>query len=86
MRWPLCGAKIQPFLLVLLICVAVVAQQPDKPAQPLNAPRASSVDYSAIFKLPNSRNPLGAYSPSAAPEPQLTNSPDLNQLIRDGKL
>jgi outer membrane protein TolC len=86
MRWPLRGLKAQPSLIVLLICVGVLAQQPEKPAQPVNAPRASSVDYSAIFKLPNSRNPLSAYSPSSAPEPQLTNSPDLNQLIRDGKL
>jgi hypothetical protein len=30
--------------------------------------------------------PLGAYTPSTTPEPQLTNSPDLKQLIRDGKL
>src|SRR5438067_938610 len=43
-------------------------------------------NYSAIFSLPSSRNPLSAYAPSSAPEPQLTNSPDLNQLIRDGKL
>jgi len=49
-----------------------------------NAP--SRTDYSAIFTLPRSHNPLSAYSPSNAPEPQLTNSPDLNQLIRDGKL
>ena len=43
-------------------------------------------NYSANFSLPSSRNPLSAYAPSSAPEPQLTNSPDLNQLIRDGKL
>lgn len=49
-----------------------------------NAP--SRTDYSAIFTLPRSHNPLSAYSPSNTPEPQLTNSPDLNQLIRDGKL
>src|SRR6266567_6623493 len=41
---------------------------------------------SAVFKMPSSRNPLSAYSPSQAPEPQLTNSSRLNQLIRDGKL
>ncbi len=38
------------------------------------------------FNVPNSHNPLSAYSPSTAPEPQLTNSRDLNQMIRDGKL
>src|SRR5215471_14313550 len=41
---------------------------------------------SGFLELPKSRNPLSAYSPSSAPEPQLTNSPRLNQLIRDGKL
>jgi outer membrane protein TolC len=42
--------------------------------------------YSSVFKMPSSRNPLSAYSPSSTPEPELTNSPRLNQLIRDGKL
>jgi len=36
--------------------------------------------------MPKSHNPISAYSPSQAPEPQLTNSSRLNQLIRDGKL
>jgi outer membrane protein TolC len=40
----------------------------------------------ASFEMPKSRNPLGAYWPSRVPEPQLANSPLLNQLIRDGKL
>jgi outer membrane protein TolC len=35
---------------------------------------------------PKSRNPLSAYSPREVPEPQLTNSPLLTQLMRDGKL
>jgi outer membrane protein TolC len=43
-------------------------------------------NYAAFFRLPRSHNPLSAYSPASAPEPQLTNSPDLNQLIREGKL
>ncbi|HEY4903149.1 MAG TPA: TolC family protein [Candidatus Sulfotelmatobacter sp.] len=38
------------------------------------------------FEMPKSRNPISAYSPSEVPEPQLTNSPLLTQLIRDGKL
>jgi outer membrane protein TolC len=86
MSWLLSRPKIQPFVTVPLICIAVLAQQPDKPTPAVNAPGTPSVDYSAIFKLPNSRNPLSAYSPGSAPEPQLANSPDLNQLIRDGKL
>jgi len=36
--------------------------------------------------LPKSNNPFSAYSPTQAPEPQLTNSPRLTQLIHDGKL
>ncbi|MBV8771186.1 MAG: TolC family protein [Deltaproteobacteria bacterium] len=38
------------------------------------------------LEMPQSRNPFRAYISSGAPEPQLTNSPHLNQLIRDGKL
>ena len=38
------------------------------------------------FAMPKSHNPLGGYLSVEAPQPQLTNSPRLNQLIRDGKL
>jgi outer membrane protein TolC len=38
------------------------------------------------FEMPKSWNPLGAYLPSKVSEPQLTNSPLITQLIRDGKL
>src|SRR5690242_3384160 len=75
---------------VLVMCSAALAQQsnastpPATNAEAVNAP--SQPDYSAIFKTPRSRSPLSAYSPASAPEPQLTNSPDLNRLIRDGKL
>jgi outer membrane protein TolC len=41
---------------------------------------------SVSFEMPKSRNPFSAYTPSYVPEPQLTNSPLLTQLIRDGKL
>src|SRR5438477_9746153 len=46
----------------------------------------AQTNASASFKMPHSRNPFGAYSADKVPEPQLVNSPDLNQLIRDGKL
>jgi outer membrane protein TolC len=36
--------------------------------------------------MPHTWEPLGAYRSSSVPEPQLTNSPRLDQLIRDGKL
>ena len=38
------------------------------------------------LEMPKSRNPISSYSPTTVPEPQLANSPRLDQLIRDGKL
>jgi outer membrane protein TolC len=38
------------------------------------------------FAMPKASNPFSAYLPSRVPEPQLTNSPLINQLIREGKL
>jgi len=80
------GVWIFRLVAVFLISTVAFAQsQPQSSSAGLsNAP--SRTDYSAIFTLPRSHNPLSAYSPSNTPEPQLTNSPDLNQLIRDGRL
>jgi outer membrane protein TolC len=61
---------------------AAFAQQADQK----RASDTAEANYSTIFKTPSSHNPLKAYSPSTTPEPQLTNSPRLNQLIREGKL
>ncbi len=36
--------------------------------------------------IPHSKNPFAAYEPSSVPEPNLSNSPRVEQLIRDGKL
>jgi outer membrane protein TolC len=41
---------------------------------------------SATFEMPKSHNPLGIYSASHVAPPELTNSPLLGQLMRDGKL
>ena len=41
---------------------------------------------SANFEMPKSHNPLRAYAPDSVPEPALSNSPRLDQLVRDGKL
>jgi outer membrane protein TolC len=46
----------------------------------------AQTDASVSFEMPKSRNPINAYAPSEVPEPQLTNSPLLTRLIRDGKL
>lgn len=86
--WSSTGKKVAA---VVLIASAIApAQQPsDQPqagsdAHLSNAPTREN--YSAIFKLPSSRNPLSAYTGSDAPEANLQNSPDLTKLIRDGKL
>lgn len=52
--------------------------QPENPA-----PQANS---RLQFEMPKSHNPLNAYMPNSVPEPVLTNSSRLDQLIRDGKL
>jgi outer membrane protein TolC len=52
----------------------------------LAATASAQTSASASLEMPKSRNPLSAYSPSDVAEPQLTNSPLLGQLIRDGKL
>src|SRR5258708_15804384 len=43
-------------------------------------------DASVRFDMPKSHRPLSAYSADQVPRPDLTNSPLLGQLIRDGKL
>ena len=52
--------------------------QPENPT-PQASPRLQ-------FEMPKSHNPLNAYMPNSVPEPILTNSSHLDQLIRDGKL
>ena len=55
------------------------------PAPAATAPLGVPPQPFAI-QLPHSRNPLRAYLPSSVPEPELTNSIRLSQLIREGKL
>src|SRR5438445_7700718 len=81
--------RLAAFLFWSVVCACTCfSQQPTNPANSNTIANTgpSRPHYSSVFKMPSSRNPLSAYSPSSAPEPQLTNSPDLNQLIRDGKL
>lgn len=77
-----------PLFCSLVYVCTCFSQQPTSTVNPnaIANTDPSQADYSAVFKIPSSRNPLSAYSPSSTPEPQLTNSPRLNQLIRDGKL
>ena len=62
-------------------------QSSDAPssAQKITTPSSPS-NGTVTFEMPKSKNPLSAYEPSYVPEPKLTNSPLLTQLIRDGKL
>lgn len=52
----------------------------------LSANAQNTTNFSVPLEMPRSSNPFSAYSPSQVPEPQLTNSPLINQLIVDGKL
>lgn len=61
----------------LLVCIVILCG-----ASAAMAQNSATVS----FEMPKSHNPLSAYEPSKVPEPQLTNSPLLNQLTRDGKL
>ncbi len=38
------------------------------------------------IRMPRSLNPIAPYRPASVPEPDLSNSPRLDQLVRDGKL
>ena len=72
---------------------------PDAPAPPANttAPslaqqfqqeqsRSITSPSPANLPMPHSRNPIARYRPSTAPPLDLTNSPRLQSLIRDGKI
>jgi outer membrane protein TolC len=59
------------------------------PAQTVSAPEApSSVKAQQPFsiRMPKSHNPFAIYMPNEVPEPVLSNSPRLYQLVREGKL
>ena len=71
---------VAPFLLSF----ALFAQNQTSSAP--EAPVAPQPAVSVNFEMPKSRNPLKAYSPESVPEPNLSNSPRLDRLVRDGKL
>ncbi len=48
--------------------------------------QTNASNASVVSEMPKSRNPFNAYLPNEVPEPGLTNSPLLGQLIRDDKL
>jgi len=77
------GGVVRAFLAVpLLLSVSLFAQDTTSSSAQKTASRPASLS----FDMPKSRNPLNAYSPESVPEPALSNSPHLEQLVRDGKL
>src|SRR5580700_8583650 len=52
----------------------------------LAATASAQTNASVASEMPKSHNPFSAYLPTEVPEPGLTNSPLLGQLIRDDKL
>src|SRR5439155_16383105 len=52
----------------------------------ISASASGQTNAAVRFDMPKSHSPLSAYSPEQVPQPDLTNSPLLGQLIRDGKL
>src|SRR5215831_8634162 len=81
--------RLKRFLPVLLGMNLAVASKVLAQSQPPSAPvpNASPSSITQLsFEMPNSRNPLKAYMPDSVPEPILTNSARIDQLVRDGKL
>ena len=52
----------------------------------ISASASGQTNAAVRFDMPKSHSPLSAYSPEQVPRPDLTNSPLLSQLVRDGKL
>ena len=70
-----------------VLTVSLLAQAPSSTTAPVksdtNAPQPAT---RLQFEMPKSYNPLRSYAPDTVPEPVLTNSSRLDQLVRDGKL
>ncbi|HEX3821973.1 MAG TPA: TolC family protein [Candidatus Sulfotelmatobacter sp.] len=72
--------------IVTCMGLPVAFSQTQEPAAAPQPAATSAPAHSLQFDMPKSRNPLNAYEPDSVPEPILTNSPHLGQLVRDGKL
>lgn len=69
----------------LIFSFSLFAQNQAPPATS-TPPAAPQPAASVNFEMPKSHNPLNAYMPDSVPEPNLSNSPRIEQLVRDGKL
>jgi len=68
---------------VHLFAIGLFGQADAPSAVKANESRPSST---LNLEMPKSKNPLSAYSPDSVPEPVLSNSARIDQLVRDGKL
>ncbi len=59
---------------------------PDAPSPAAQTTVTNAPARSVQFDMPKSHNPLNAYMPESVPEPVLSNSAKLGQVVRDGKL
>ena len=66
------------------LAASVAAQTSSAAGQPTAAATQSSARLQ--FEMPHSYNPVNAFAPDSVPEPVLTNSAKIDQLVRDGKL
>ncbi len=79
--------KVGAFLVISQALLAsTLLGQTVAPGTEGSAQTSVPVNTAVQFDMPKSRNPLNAYSPDSVPEPVLTNSPRLDQRMRDGKL
>jgi outer membrane protein TolC len=76
--------RVFPVVVFTAIIVAAIGAsgQSEAPSAPSASPSITQLD----FEMPKSHNPLHAYMADSVPEPVLSNSPRLDQLVRDGKL
>jgi outer membrane protein TolC len=80
---PRLGRVIAVVSIEFALCLGSWAQNQTAPS----APTSGTQPVAAVnFEMPKSRNPLRAYAADSVPEPALSNSPRLPQLVRDGKL
>src|SRR5271169_4045085 len=75
---------------VTMLCALLVSGEAQTTATTPSGTTSSQVETHIQtppqLAMPHSWEPFGAYRSSTVPEPRLTNSPRLDQLIRDGKL
>ena len=70
---------------VLAVKLASQTSAPSNPPAIVAAP-APQPSIPVQYEMPKSHNPLNAYLPDQVPEPELSNSPRLEQLVSEGQL